>query len=63
MQFVGAGRIGAFIELEGELVQKTASMVFMRGLLRSGRRAVASCQGSWKILSGQRGERAAEGKA
>lgn len=55
MQFVGAGRIGSFIELDGEVVRKTSSMVFMRGLLRSGRRAVASCQGSWKILSGRRG--------
>jgi acyl-coenzyme A thioesterase PaaI-like protein len=55
MQFVGAGRIGSFIELEGEVVQRTRSMVFMRGLLRSGRRLVGSCQGSWKILSEHRG--------
>ena len=55
MQFVGAGRIGSFIELEGEVVQRTKSMVFMRGLLRSGRRVVGSCQGSWKILSDRRG--------
>ncbi|NNM73602.1 PaaI family thioesterase [Enterovirga aerilata] len=54
MQFVGAGHIGSFIELEGEVVQRTKTMVFMRGLLRSGRRPVASCQGSWKILSERR---------
>lgn len=54
-QFVGAGRIGSLIELEGELVHKTNSMVFMRGLIRSGRRVLASCQGSWKILSERRG--------
>ena len=46
MQFVGTGRIGTFIELDGDVVQRTGSMVFMRGLLRSGRRLVASCQGS-----------------
>ncbi len=63
IQFVGAGRIGAFIELEGELIQKTASMVFMRGLLRSGRRPVAACQGSWKVLSGQRAKNSEEGPA
>ena len=61
MQFVGAGRIGSFVELEGEVVQRTRTMVFMRGLLRSGRRLVASCQGSWKILSDQRVGRAAGG--
>ncbi|MDB5560211.1 MAG: PaaI family thioesterase [Enterovirga sp.] len=54
MQFVGAGRIGSFIELEGEVVLPTRGMIFMRGLLRSGRRLVASCQGSWKILADRR---------
>lgn len=54
MQFVGVGRIGSLIELEGEVLQCTRSMVFMRGLLRSGGSPVASCQGSWKILSGHR---------
>ena len=54
MQFVGAGRIGSFIELEGEVVQLTRSMIFMRGLLRSGKRLVGSCQGSWKLLSERR---------
>jgi acyl-coenzyme A thioesterase PaaI-like protein len=54
MQFVGAGRIGAFITLDSEVVQRTKSLVFMRGLLRSGRRLVGSCQGSWKILSNSR---------
>lgn len=61
MQFVGAGRIGSFVELEGEVVQRTRSMVFMRGLLRSGRRLVASCQGSWKALSEHRATGGARG--
>ncbi len=60
MPVVGAGRIGSRIELEGEVVQRTRSMVFMRGLLRSGRRLVASCQGSWKMLSEHRSERPRE---
>ena len=54
MQFVGAGRIGSFLELEGEVLRKTASLVFMRGLVWAGRGLVASCQGSWKILSERR---------
>ena len=54
MQFVGAGRIGGFIELEGEVLRRTASLVFMRGLVWAGRGLVASCQGSWKILSERR---------
>lgn len=49
--FVGGGRIGSFIEIGGELVRVTRSLVFMRGLITSGSDAVATCQGVWKILS------------
>jgi acyl-coenzyme A thioesterase PaaI-like protein len=62
MQFVGAGRIGGFIELEGEVLRKTSSLVFMRGLVWAGRNLVASCQGSWKILSERRGAAAPAGQ-
>lgn len=54
MQFAGAGRIGSFIELDAEVVRRTASLVFMRGLLRSGQSVLGSAQGSWKILSARR---------
>lgn len=59
MQFVGAGRIGSFITCEGEVVQRTRSLVFMRGLVREaahgGDRPVGIAQGAWKILSDRRG--------
>lgn len=54
MQFVGSGRIGSFIEFDGEIVRRTSGLVFMRGLATSGGRPVASCQGVWKILSERR---------
>lgn len=52
--FLDAGRIGSFIELEGEVVRKTASLVFLRGTLSSGDRVIGTCQGTWKILSPKR---------
>ena len=55
MQFVGAGRIGSFITCEGEVVQRTRSLVFMRGLVQAGDRPVGIAQGTWKILSDRRG--------
>lgn len=62
MQFLGAGRIGSLIELEGEVLRRTASLVFMRGLLRTGRAVIGSAQGSWKILSARRGDRPGDGE-
>ena len=53
-QFVGPGRIGSLLELEGEVVRSTASLVFLRGLVTSPSGLVASCQGTWKILSKKR---------
>ena len=55
MLFVGAGRIGSFLECEGEVVRLTASLVFLRGEVRDRSRVVATCQGTWKILSERRG--------
>ena len=52
--FIGAGRIGSFIIMQGEVLRRTASLVFMRGLVTSHDRVVASCQGTWKILSERR---------
>jgi acyl-coenzyme A thioesterase PaaI-like protein len=54
MAFVDAGRIGSFIELDGEVVRRSASLVFMRGTLRTGARVLGTCQGTWKILSPRR---------
>lgn len=59
MQFAGAGRIGSFLTLDGEVVRRTASLVFVRALLRSGTALIGSAQGSWKILSERRSPRPA----
>jgi acyl-coenzyme A thioesterase PaaI-like protein len=50
MQFVTAGQLGEVIEVEPEVVRRTASLVFMRGTLTAGGRVVATCAGVWKIL-------------
>lgn len=54
-QFVGAGRIGSWIEVRGELVRLTRRLVFVRGVLSSGGSPIASCQGTWSILPDQAG--------
>lgn len=61
MQFVGTGRIGSFITCEGEVVQRTRSLVFMRGLVQDAERPVGIAQGAWKILSDRRGRAQAGG--
>lgn len=50
MQFVSAGRIGETITMTPEVVQRTSSLVFLRGDARSGGRIVATATGVWKIL-------------
>lgn len=50
MHFVDGGRIGTFIELTGDLVRRTSSLVFLRAALTASGRVVATCQGTWKIL-------------
>lgn len=52
--FIGAGRIGSLITMRGEVLRRTASLVFMRGLVMGGDTVVASCQGTWKVLSERR---------
>jgi len=48
MQFLSSGRIGEFIELRPEVVRRTASLVFLRGVLTAGSRSVAAATGIWK---------------
>ncbi len=48
MQFLSAGRIGEFIELRPEVVRRTASLVFLRGILFAKSRSVAAASGIWK---------------
>ncbi len=50
VQFVGAAQVGEFITCQPELVRKTSSMVFIRGLIEAGGRTVASTDGIFKLL-------------
>ncbi len=50
VQFTSAARIGDVITCAPEVVRKTSSLVFVRGLIVVGDRVVASCDGIFKLL-------------
>ncbi|WP_336485414.1 PaaI family thioesterase [Methylobacterium nigriterrae] len=50
MQFIGAGRIGDWIEARPQVTRRTGSLVFMRTELTAGERLVGAATGIWKIL-------------
>ena len=50
MQFLAPTRIGEFVELRPEMVRRTASLVFLRGVLHANARPVAAASGIWKVL-------------
>lgn len=50
MQFVSAGQIGEFLEIQPEVVRKASSLVFMRGDVMAGSRIVAAATGIWKLV-------------
>ena len=54
MQFISSTGIGEFVEVRPELVRRTRSLVFLRGMLTAASRVVATANGVWKIL-GQSG--------
>lgn len=49
-QFVASARVGEFIHCEAEVVRRSRSLVFVRGLILAGDRTVASAEGIWKVL-------------
>jgi len=49
--FVDAVRPGDFVELQADIVRRTRSMVFMRGILSAGDRQVVAADGIWRILT------------
>lgn len=51
MQFLSTVKMGEFVSMTPELVRQTSSLVFMRGQLMVGERAVAAATGLWKILA------------
>lgn len=55
-QFLSAVRPGEFVWIAGEVVRRTKSLVFMRGIIRAAEhddaRDVAAADGIWRILRG-----------
>jgi uncharacterized protein (TIGR00369 family) len=50
IQFVGAVRLGDFVEAHPEIVRATRSLVFMQAKMFVGSRVVVTTNGIWKIL-------------
>jgi uncharacterized protein (TIGR00369 family) len=50
IQYIGAVRIGEFVEAHCEVMRVTRSIIFMRSTLMVGDRLVAMASGVWKIL-------------
>ena len=49
VQFVGAIRLGEFVEANCEVVRLTRSIIFMRSKVTVGTRTVGTASGVWKI--------------
>jgi uncharacterized protein (TIGR00369 family) len=49
--FMAPAVAGEFISVKADVVRRTRSILFMRGTLSVGERAIASSQGIWKMLS------------
>jgi uncharacterized protein (TIGR00369 family) len=49
-QFVAPVQPGQFVEARGAVTRRTRSLVFIRGTLSVGGRAVLEAQGIWKVL-------------
>jgi uncharacterized protein (TIGR00369 family) len=50
MQYIGAVKIGEFVESHCDVVRTTRSIIFIRSTLKVGERIVAAGSGVWKIL-------------
>lgn len=50
VQFVSAAQVGSFLIARPELVRRTSSLVFVRGLIVAGERTVCSADGIFKLL-------------
>jgi uncharacterized protein (TIGR00369 family) len=51
MQFVAVAQAGEFLSCKPEVIHQGRQMLFMRGLIMSGTKTIASCEGIWKLLS------------
>lgn len=49
--FIASSKMGEFITCAPELTRQTRDLLFVRALIHSGGRAVASVEGMWKVLA------------
>lgn len=49
-QFIAPVMPGEFVEARAQMLRRTRSIIFMKGILTVDERVVASAQGVWKIL-------------
>ena len=49
-QFIAPVRLGEFVEMRAEVLRRTRTVVFIRGVLGVGGRTVVHADGVWKIL-------------
>jgi uncharacterized protein (TIGR00369 family) len=49
-QFISPARLGELVEMRGEVLRATRTVVFVRGALEVGGRTVVHADGVWKIL-------------
>lgn len=49
-QFVAVARVGEFIFCQPEVIHRGRQTVFVRGLIQTSAKTVASAEGIWKIL-------------
>lgn len=50
-QFVAVARVGEFIRCRPEVVRQARDVVFVRGLIKTGDKTVASAEGIWKLMA------------
>lgn len=51
VQYIGALQLGEFATIQAEITRTTRSLVFIRGVMATGGRTVATAEGVWKILA------------
>ncbi len=49
-QFISPARLGELVEMRAEVLRRTRTVVFVRGVLEAGERTVVHADGVWKIL-------------
>ena len=49
-QFISPARLGELVEARAEVLRRTRTVVFIRGVLEAGGRTVVHADGVWKIL-------------